>query len=61
MLVSCKQGQLKFKDVNEGSTHVYGNIDGPPKQADNTYPSATEKTANLANQFRQTVELGIQK
>lgn len=51
----CGQGKyntIDFEDPNAGSKHVYGNIDGPPLQADNEYPADPEAGARV-NAIRQ--------
>lgn len=54
---ACGSQYNKFKkDVNGGSTYVYGEIDGPAKQLKNTYPSARPETVEKANKFRALVE-----
>ncbi len=36
------------KDPNAGSKYVYGNIDGPPIQANNNYPADADAAARAA-------------
>jgi hypothetical protein len=40
------------KDPNAGSEYVYGNIDGPPLQANNNYPADADAAAR-ANKIRE--------
>ncbi len=54
---SCSGPQSKYntidvKDPNAGSEYIYGNIDGPPAQANNTYPADPEAGAR-ANAIRE--------
>jgi hypothetical protein len=52
----AKYAKVKIKDKDAGSAHVYGDIDGPPKQLKNTYPSASPETMEKATKFRALVE-----
>ena len=59
-LISCKYNSTEFDPPNEKSERIYGNIDGPPKQADNSYPEATKETQEIANNFKKEIQEGIE-
>ena len=43
-----KYNSIDQKDPNAGSEYVYGNIDGPPIQANNNYPADADAAARAA-------------
>lgn len=47
-----KYNSTDQKDPNAGSEYVYGNIDGPPLQANNNYPADADAAAR-ANKIRE--------
>jgi hypothetical protein len=46
-----KYNTIDIKDPNAGSEYVYGNIDGPPLQANHQYP-ADENAGARVNEIR---------
>ena len=42
-----KYNTIDVKDPNAGSEYVYGNIDGPPLQANHQYPANQEVGARI--------------
>ena len=60
--IACGRKYNKVKkDANEGNAHVYGEVDGPARQLKNTYPNASQETAEKASAFRKIVEAGLAK
>lgn len=60
-LSSCNlYNDTEFKDPNKGDEKIYGNIDGPPKQAENSYPEATEETKAIQKAFEKEIKKEIE-